>query len=247
MAFEAISVAIDSGVAAVDLNRPERKNAMNVQMVRELRDGFAAWSADDSVRVVVLGGAGGAFCSGLDLAERNAISAKEWSETFGLSRRELHREIYVFDKPVVCVLERYAINAGSALALACDFLVAGETAYLQVGEVQQGRPAAMNLAWLRLRFGDAVARRVALRGDRVLGPELERLGIAISCVADQEVRPAAMALGAELALLPPEGTRNTKRALRELQTAPSDGDWFLHAERITAAMPASAGPMPRVR
>ena len=247
MAFEAISVAIDGGVAAVDLNRPERKNAMTVRMVNELREGLAAWAADDSVGVIVLGGAGGAFCSGLDLAERNSMSAKEWSEIFGLSRRELHRELYAFDKPVVCALERYAINAGSALALACDFMVVGETAYLQVGEVQQGRPAAMNLAWLRLRFGDAVARRVALRGDRVLGPELERLGIAISCVADSEVRAAAMALSQELAQLPPEGTLNTKRALRELQTVPADGDWFLHAERITAAMPAPAGPMPRVR
>lgn len=61
------------------------------------------------------------------------------------------------DKPIVCALERYAINAGSALALAADSSSSAMGAFLQVGEVIQGRPAPMNLAWLRLRYGDAFA------------------------------------------------------------------------------------------
>jgi len=245
--YETLNISLHEGVAEANLNRPERKNAMTVQMVGDLRAAFRDWAADDAVRVVVLGGEGGSFCSGLDLGERNTMSPQEWSQNFGLSRRELHREIYAFDKPVICALERYAINAGSALALSADFIVVGESSYLQVGEVQQGRSAAMNLAWLRLRFGDALARRAALRGDRILGPELLRLGIATECVPDERVREAALALATELAQLPIEGTRYTKQALRALQFPPEDGDWFMHAERITAAMPATSGPMERVR
>jgi enoyl-CoA hydratase/carnithine racemase len=246
-AYLTLNVTNREGVTEANLNRPERKNAMTLQMVQDLRSAFAEWALDDAVRVVVLGGEGGSFSSGLDLAERNTMSALDWSQTFGLSRRELHREIFAFEKPVVLALEGYAINAASALALSADFIVAGETAYLQVGEVQQGRPAAMNLAWLRLRFGDAVARRVALRGDKIRGPELLRLGLALECVPDPDVRRSALELGRELAQLPLEGTRNTKKALRALAVPPVDGDWFLHAESITSGMTTDQGSMGRVR
>src|SRR5688500_11196870 len=100
--YMTLNVANHEGVIEANLNRPERKNAMTLQMVQDLRSAFAEWALDDAVRVVVLGGEGGSFSSGLVLSERNTMSAQDWSQTFGLGRRELHREIFAFEKPVVC-------------------------------------------------------------------------------------------------------------------------------------------------
>lgn len=215
------------------LARPERRNALVGPMVDALREAVDAADRDEDIRVVLLRGEGGAFCSGLDLKEFNAEPPPAWLADFSASWRRLHERIFSCRTPIVGALERFAINGGAALALACDLLVAGETAFLQVGEVRGGMPAPMNVAWLRLRHAERVAAEVALLGRRQSGRRLVELGIALESVADEDVLGRARELAAELAGHPAGALARVKGAIRGY--AESDARaWF---DRATTTDP----------
>lgn len=209
----------------VILNRPERKNAIVGPMGRELATGIAMLGADPEVQAIVLRGAGGSFCSGLDLAAFNDAPEPEWLPDFPSIWRGAHRALFDCATPIVGALERYAINGGAALAIACDYLVVGEEAFLQVGEVQIGMAAPYNMAWLNLRHSEAVIAQVALVGDRVKGPELLRLGLATSCVPDAQVQEEAAALAKRMAGFPPGTTSKIKQGIRARLMETAD-QWF---------------------
>ena len=193
--------------AEVVLNRPERRNAINGPLGLELRDAVMAADADEATQLLLLRGAGGAFCSGLDLKAFNADPAPSWLGDFQDIWRGAHSALYTCRKPIVVALERFAINGGAALALAGDLLVVGEEAFLQIGEVQQGMAAPYNMAWLNLRVAEHVQAQLALVGRRFNGAELRRLGLATECVPDAEVLQVAEALCTRLADYPAGGAR----------------------------------------
>ena len=166
------------GVATIELNRPERKNSIIAPMLDELTDHVESASRDPGIGAVLLCGAGGAFCSGLDLTEYNADPPPAWLATAPESIRAAHVAIGSCPHPVVVALERYAINGGAAFALAGDLIVTGTNAWLQVGEARLGMHAPMNLAWLVARYPMSTVLQIVLAGDRVAGPDLHRLGIA---------------------------------------------------------------------
>ena len=214
----------------VVLNRPQRRNAINGPLGEALAAAIRQADADDAVQALLLRGAGGAFCSGLDLKAFNAEPAPDWMPRFSDIWRAAHTAIYECGKPIVAALERFAINGGAALALAADLLVAGETAFLQVGEVKQGMAAPYNMAWLRLRHSEDVAARLTLTGRRFTGPELAALGIAYTVAADAEVVSTARRLVEELAGYPDGALERIKALLRAYNDTPAD-DWFDQATR----------------
>lgn len=216
-------------VAHVVLNRPERRNALTGPLADQLGDALEALNKDDEVTVIVIRGAGNAFCSGLDLKEFAQDPQPDWVPLFGEKWRRVHRALFDSDRIVIGALERAAVNGGAALALACDFLVAGNNAFLQVGEIQQGMAAPMNMAWLRLRYSEALAARMALLGDRVQGPELVRLGIAHESVADDAVLDAVDSLAERLAAHDPGGVRRIKTSLRRIVVTDTADEWFARA------------------
>lgn len=222
-------------VVHVVLNRPDRRNALTGPLADRLGDTIEAINADDATSVIVIRGAGNAFCSGLDLKEFNSDPQPDWAADFGEKWRRVHRALFDSERIVIGALERAAVNGGAALALACDFLVVGDAAFLQVGEIQQGMPAPMNMAWLRLRHSEALAARVALLGDRILGPELADLGIAHRSVPDDDVVAAADELAARLAAHDPSGVRRIKSSLRRTVVTESAHEWF--------ARPQAADPL----
>ena len=185
---ELIKVVRHEGWAELILNRPQRRNALIGPLLERLTGALGVLAADDAVEAIVFRGEGGAFCSGHDLTELQAQPRAPWGETLAVN----------FPKPIVGALEKCAINAGAALALSSDILIAGETAFLQVGEIQQGAPIANNAAWLRLKAGEAVASRITLYGDRVPARELHRLGLAAEVVPDGEVVSRASAIAERL-------------------------------------------------
>ncbi len=216
-------------VAHLVLNRPERRNALVGPLADRMGDAIDALSVDDSVSVIVIRGAGGAFCSGLDLKEFNLDPQPDWVPEFGEKWRRVHRALFNSDRIIIGALERAAVNGGAALALACDFLIAGDESFLQVGEIQQGMAAPMNIAWLRLRHSEALAGRVALLGDRILGPELVRLGIAHTSVPDDGVVAASDELAVRLAAHDPIGARRIKSSLRRTGIDETADEWFAKA------------------
>lgn len=232
-------------VAIIELNRPDRKNALIGPMFDELAAHVTAASSDETIAAVLLGGAGGAFCSGLDLKEYSADPPPAWLATASESGRAAHVALGACPHPIVVSLERFAINGGAAFALAGDLIVAGRDAWLQVGEVRIGMSAPMNLAWLVARYPVATVLQLVLTGERVAGPELHRLGIAHEVVDDGEVRDRAEELAELLAGFPPGAARRLKTATLRLAEEPgnrADEQWFARAMELS---PPGAPPPPR--
>ncbi len=233
------------GVAIIELHRPHRKNAIIAPMLDELAVHVGAASASESIEVVLLCGAGGAFCSGLDLTEYNADPPPAWLATASTSLKAAHVALGACPKPVVVALERYAINGGAAFALAGDLIVVGRDAWLQVGEARLGMNAPMNLAWLVARYPMSTVMQIVLPGARLAGSDLLRLGIAHEVVDDDQVRARAEVLAAEIASFPAGSARRLKQSALQLandlppKTATSE--WFDRA----AALAPTAAPPPR--
>jgi len=226
--------------AELVLNRPERKNAITGPLGIALAEGLAEINANGQIQAVLLRGEGGAFCSGLDLKAFNADPAPDWLPDFQKIWRGAHRGLFNCNKPIVGALERYAINGGAALALACDLLIVGEEAFLQVGEIQIGMAAPYNLAWLALRHPESVAADLAFIGRRYAGPELVKLGVATDCVADDQVRDSASRLCETLAGYPSGAGERIKTGIRARlgENADTWFDRFTDAVRGPAAAPA---------
>jgi enoyl-CoA hydratase/carnithine racemase len=235
-----VHLDVHEGVAEITLNRPQRKNAITGPLGLALADCVNEASEREDVRVVLLMGAEGAFCSGLDLSEFNTDPAPEWLPDFQHIWRRAHKSIFNCRKPMIGALERYAINGGAALALACDLLVAGDQAFLQVGEAQIGMAAPYNMAWLSLRHSEQVMAHVALIGDRLSGRQLVDLGLAISSHDDGEVLIQARELAGRLAGYPDDGLLRIKAGLRARLSQDADA-WF---NLFTNRDPVGGSPKP---
>lgn len=209
--------------ADIVLHRPERKNAVVQQMAVELRDVIRSLGDDPSVACIVLRGAGGSFCSGMDLKaagpDLKAEPVSAWVE--------VHTAIYRCHVPIVVALERFAINAGAALVLAANLVVAGESSFVQVSEMAMGVPAPMCQAWLHLRHSPSVADRVTLLTDRISAAESVRLGLVTEVVPDDEVVARAQELADRIAGYPVSGRLGVDMVWRRLRGELDDPDaWF---------------------
>jgi enoyl-CoA hydratase/carnithine racemase len=205
----------------IALNRPQRRNALTADLVVALHAAIVAADLDADVHVILLRGADGAFCSGIDLKEREVAGGPR----FGTAWRALHERLFACETPVIGALERFGINGGAALALTCDLLVAGEGAFLQIGEAAMGMQAPMNTAWLALKYSQSVSLQLLLTARRFTGRELKALGIAVDCVPDADVLAQARALAANLASFPPGALAGLKRSLRRYDES-SARTWF---------------------
>lgn len=232
----AARVELHDGWGELILSRPGRRNALAGRMVTELRAGLAHLLASEA-RVIVLRGEGGAFCSGLDVDAFAASPAPDWLAGWPDEWASFHRELYGCPAVIVGALERFAINAGASMALACDLLIAGEGAYLLVGEAAIGMHAPMNIAWLRLKTSEAVAAQLALAASRVPAAELWRLGLVYKVVADGEVVTEARDLAIRLAGYPGQGLAAIKSGLRRPGSA---GEGMFEAVQATGH--ATSGP-----
>tara|TARA_A100001011_G_scaffold207024_1_gene215180 strand:+ start:567 stop:1304 length:738 start_codon:yes stop_codon:yes gene_type:complete len=209
----------------ITLNRPEKRNAINGPLGVGLSEAFNEVSADQSVQAVLLKGSEGAFCSGLDLEDFNASPPPSWLPNFQKIWRHAHRAIYNCPIPIIVALERYAINGGAALALAADYLVAGDQSFLQVGEVKIGMAAPYNMAWMSLRHPESVIAEVALIGEKLGSNDMTRLNLVNRIVSDNEVVQSARALCETIGGYPEGATRKLKNSLRASRDKDAD-QWF---------------------
>lgn len=214
-----IDVVVHDRWARVTLARPHVKNAINAELANRLERELVRLGDDETIDAIVLGGAGGSFCSGIDIGAANG------GEPIRRSLHDLHRVLYDLPVPLIAGVERFAINAGVALALAADLIVVGDNAFMQVGEIRQGMAIPMNAAWLRVRSTEAVAMRLALNGDRVGADELFRLGLVTSVVPDDTVVDRAGSIAAEIAGRPAGAGRRVKRSIVDSRPE-SVADWL---------------------
>ncbi len=202
-----------AGWAEIVINRPDRRNSLIPALAGEITEALSEVQADKSISAIVLRGAEGYFCSGIDLKALQAPDQGADKEKTTGDVRSMHIALYQCELPVIGALERFAINAGAALAFACDVLITGEEAFLQIGEIQQGASIPMNAAWMKIKHSELTTARLAFYGDRVQGKALAELGIATECVADDKVVERCYELAERMAGFPEGASREVKRAV----------------------------------
>jgi enoyl-CoA hydratase/carnithine racemase len=222
-----LGIDVDGAVALVSLQRPEKRNALSIELRLELADAFAGLAGDDAVSCAVLTGAGSAFCSGMDTTQ------------FGGDRRHRERLVAVsvasfnalgrFPKPAVAAVNGPAIAGGFALALLCDIRVASEMASFGFAELPRGIPPAYAAA--RSALPAALARELALTGRVLDAREALERGVVSALHDSEALMPAALELARRIADAPRVATLHTKRRIlidREITC----GSLFREEERL---------------
>jgi methylglutaconyl-CoA hydratase len=234
LSYSTILIADDERIRTVTLNRPERRNAITPEMQLELIAALEE-AASASCRVVVLKGAGDAFCSGLDLAVLQNMGDKSAADHRADVERiaTLFRTLYELPKPTIAAVHGPAIAGGTGLATICDFTVAVPTARFGYTEARIGFVPALVSAFLALQIGDKQARNLLLTGRIFDAAEAHRLGLVIEVVPPDALEERVYALAHMLTENSPESLAATKRLLAAQNKA-----WLDTA--ITLAMDANA-------
>jgi 2-(1,2-epoxy-1,2-dihydrophenyl)acetyl-CoA isomerase len=213
-----ILVSNDGFVRTITLNRPDKLNACNNALLSELNKAARDAERDATVRVLVLTGAGRAFCSGQDLADVSDRYQSDEPIELGAHIRERYNPLIVklrtMEKPVIAAVNGVAAGAGASLALACDLRIAAESAsfiqaFINVGLV----PDSGSTFMLPRLVGPARAMELAMTGRKVTAAEALSIGLVNQLVPDAELAAAAAKLASKLATLPPRGLALTKRAI----------------------------------
>ncbi|NIJ55484.1 enoyl-CoA hydratase/isomerase family protein [Dyadobacter arcticus] len=186
--YQHILYKSQQGIARITLNRPQVYHALNPELIREITQAVLVAHADETVRVVVITGAGDkAFCSGADLKEATE-SKKTASETLEEFYEPMIDAIREIPKPVICRLNGLAVGAGCSLALACDMIIASEESYLSLLFVQIGlMPDAGATFFLPRLVGAAKAFELATTGRKVSATEAAQIGLINKAVPAAEL------------------------------------------------------------
>jgi enoyl-CoA hydratase len=207
-----------AGVLTITLNRPTARNAVNRQLAEGVAAALEGLDADDDLRVGVITGAGGTFCSGMDLkafaaGERPIVAGRGFA---GIAQRAAR-------KPLIAAVEGYALAGGFEVALACDLIVAARDARFGIPEVKRGLVAAAGgLLRLPNRIPYHLAMELALTGEPVDAPRARELGIVNRLAEPGEALAAAHELAAQIARNAPLALSASKAIVQHA------GEWTEH-------------------
>jgi enoyl-CoA hydratase len=199
------------GVALVRINRPEARNALNLEVRRLIAHHLTAYGEDKSVRCVILAGNEKAFAAGADIKEMANASSMDM-----LQRRQdrLWRATAACPKPVIAAVNGFALGGGCELAMTCDIIIAGESARFGQPEVKIGIiPGGGATQRLTRAVGKYKAMRYLLTGDLFGAKEACGMGLLSEVVPDAEVETRAVALARQIAELPPLAIELLKEAV----------------------------------
>ena len=213
MQYQTIMLEIAEGVGVVTLNRPEVRNALNTRMRAELT--HAVRAAGQQARVVVLTGAGQAFCSGQDLGDRVNATNVNLERTLRDEYEPMLKEITQCPVPVIAAVNGAAAGAGANLALACDVVIAAERAIFLQAFTRIGLiPDAGGSYWLPRQVGMARAMGAALFAEPVSARQAADWGMIWEVVADDDFDAHWRGRAAHLAAGPTQAFRRVKTAMR---------------------------------
>ena len=210
--YEEVRYKAEAGIATITIDRPDVYNAFTSTTLGELNDALRRADGDDSVYIVVLTGAGNAFCAGADITAMPAWSEMRKEEYAGYlwTVQNVVRQLRRMPKPSVAAVNGPAVGAGCDFALACDLRVIAEDAVMREGFVRVGLVPGDGGGWLLPRLiGEAKAREYLLTGMDIDAEEAVDVGLAVEAVDD--ALAAARSLGEDLLDLPAAAVRNTNR------------------------------------
>lgn len=207
MTYETILLARDGAVATLTLNRPQNLNSLNKTLIDDIRAALNELAADNTVRVLMMTGAGRGFCAGADLADGGFGDGKRRTPGQGIlhsmeiAYNPLVRDLAHFPKPIVVAVNGVAAGGGVGLALSGDIVVAAKSAnFIQVFGPRLGLVPDMGCTWfLPQLLGRARARGLALLGDRLPAEKAAEWGLIWAAVEDKALLDEAMGLARRLA------------------------------------------------
>jgi len=222
MDYQNIRYEVSRGVARLTLSRPDKLNSFTVAMHAEIRDALDSLEADNSVRVLVIGGAGRAFCAGQDLADREMVvgaTAPDIGNVVERYYKPLILRLQNLRVPTVAMVHGVAAGAGVSLALACDLVIAGESAsFLQAFSKIGLIPDTGGTWFLPQRVGMARAMGLALLADKLPARKAAEWGLIWQVVDDADLVAAVDTLAAQLAIMPTKALVRTRQAMHAAPT-----------------------------
>lgn len=235
MTYECLLYEVQDGIATITLNRPDVFNAFNDQQSYDLQDALKQVSRDNKVRVVVLTGAGKAFCSGQDLKAIASAGQRDLSESLEKRYNPIIRAMRNLPKPIICKLNGVAAGAGCSLALACDMVVASAAAsmievFVNVGLVLDSGSSF----FLPRAVGSLKAFELSTLGSKVSAEEALQLGMVNTVVAPGELDAAVAGIAARYAAGPTKAIGLMKKMLNKSFSSSLDEmlDYEAHCQKI---------------
>ena len=226
MSYETIQFQNEGGIARVTLNRPDRLNSFTMAMHTELRDALGKVKADPSVRVLLLTGAGRGFCAGQDLSDRAVApgdKAVDLGDTVAQWWAPLVKTLRTLPLPVVCAVNGVAAGAGANVALACDLVLATQSASFIQPFCKLGLIPDTGGTWILPRaLGTARAMGLAMLGDKLSADQAADWGLIWKSIPDAQFKDEIEKLLAHLAQAPTQGLARTKELIYANGSAPLD-------------------------
>ncbi len=241
--FTTLTYGVEGRIATITLNRPERLNAISTSMPREIREAVEIASRDNDVHVVVVTGAGRAFCAGYDLEQAAAnpdkaaggqdVTEGPWDPMvdFAMMYRNSQdfASLFTCHKPTIAKVRGFAVAGGSDIALSCDLLVMADDAKI-------GYPPARvwgipSTGWWAHRVGAQQAKRMLFTGALIDGIEAARIGLALEAVPETELDARVSALAAHIAAVPKNQLMMSKIVVNQALEAQG-----LHQSQVMSAL-----------
>lgn len=197
----------ESGIGILKLNRPNKRNAISIQMRREISDCLCKWRVDNAVKAVIITGVESAFSAGFDVNEFN--DQKNFQELFDSSSK-YHRDVWSFSKPLVAAVNGPALGGGFDLALLCDIRICSDNAYFGHPEIKFGAPPLITP--LRSVVGEGIARDLCLTGRKINAQEAYRIGL-VSDVQSENLMEKALSIAQDIIVAPLDTLTFTKNYL----------------------------------
>ena len=214
MSYNSINYRVTEAIATIELNRPDKLNAVDLDMRRELPDALTQAAGDDDVRAIIITGAGRGFCAGADLTGPSAdkVSRKKTLELVA----EFVEVFTRVDKPIIAAVNGAAAGVGLSLALCCDIRIASSESkfaaiWVKRGLVADGGASLLLPALVGMEF----ALELAFTGRMVLAQEAKDRGMVSRVVEPADLLPEAMRLASEIAAQPPITVELIKRIMTE--------------------------------
>jgi len=217
--YETIQYALRDNVALLTLNRPERRNAMNAELNRDLLAGFERAAGDDQVRAVLVTGAGRGFCAGADLTLfQNQPSGEQVYEMIISSYQPMMQIVISMKKPVIAAINGVAAGAGASLALACDLRVMAHDASILMAFSNIALVPDAGATWLLTQLvGYSRAYEIAIEGNRIPAERCLEIGLTNKIVPAEQLMTISLAWARKLAERPTLALSLTKKAMRYAQ------------------------------
>ena len=235
--FQFVSISKKDGVATVRFDRHDKLNALSADLMTEITEAAKTLQRDTSVHAIVLTGNDHTFSAGADLADpklaaRKSASLLEQREQVKLGP-DMCKAWEQLEQMTIVAIENFCIGGGVALALACDFRIAGTSAHLRLPEV----PLGMNMSWhslprLAALVGPARAKQFTILGEKLYAEEAFSWGMVEQVVDDGSALDAALQMAERIAALPPIPVRMSKQAINEASNALHQSTTFMDRDQF---------------